>query len=103
MEVNTSRPGTEAASLTASALQNVRFKERRLREAESDVRNDAVYFSPVVRIDSETNTAILQYRNSETGEVLNQYPNKRQLDSYEHAKVLEQPEKAEVKVEDESV
>jgi uncharacterized FlaG/YvyC family protein len=32
------------------------------------------YFSPVIRIDAETNRAVLQFRDPETGKVLRQYP-----------------------------
>ena len=74
MEVTAARPSTEAAQLIAASLQNVRFKERRLREAQSDVRSDVVYFSPVIRIDSETQSAIIQYRDGLTGEVQREYP-----------------------------
>lgn len=74
MEVTTARPANEAAQLSAASLQNVRFQERRLREAQSDVRNEAVYFSPVIRIDKDTQTAILQYRDSSTGKVEREYP-----------------------------
>jgi len=87
MDVNTTRPSPELASLTASALQNARFKERRIREAQSDVRSDVVYYSPVVRIDNDSQIAVLQYRDASTGEVQTQYPSPRQIESYTQAQV----------------
>lgn len=84
MEITPTRPATELASLTASALQTTRFKERRAREAESDVRNQVVYFSPVIKINPETQTAVIQFRDGETGEVKNEYPQKS-ADAYEAA------------------
>ena len=89
MDVNSTRPGPDLASLTASALQNTRFKERRLREAQSDVRNEAIYSSPVLRIDNDTQTVILQYRDISTGEIEIQYPSKKQMQSYTQAQMLE--------------
>jgi hypothetical protein len=90
MDINTTRPGPELSSLTASALQNTRFKERRLREAESLVRNDAVYFSPVLRIDTNSQTVILEYRDNSTGEVQIQYPSEKQVKSYVDAQSLKE-------------
>lgn len=75
MEINPTRPTPELNHLVASALQSSRFKERRQREAGSDVQNQVVYFSPVIRIDSETQSVVIQYRDSETGQVTNEYPN----------------------------
>jgi len=93
MEVTAARPTNEAIQLQAASLQTVRFKERRLRDAQSDVRNDAVYFSPVIRIDQETQTAILQYRNSETGQVEREYPAPPKKGAYQDV-----PQQASVEV-----
>ncbi len=95
MEVTASRPTNEAAQIIAASLQSVRFKERRLREAQSDVRNEAVYFSPVIRIDRETSTAIMQYRDGSTGEVQREYQPLPKDGPYQvanaEAKSVEQP------------
>ena len=40
------------------------------------------YFSPVMRIDVDTQKAVLQYRDSETGDVERQYPSKERLKAY---------------------
>jgi hypothetical protein len=86
MEINSTRPATiEIASVSAAEAQATRFKERKLREAQSDVRNDAVYFSPVIRINPETQAAVIQYRDEETGEVESEYPHKVKADAYQHA------------------
>lgn len=100
MEINSARPATvEVASLSASDAQATRFKERKQREAQSDVRNEAVYFSPVVRIDRETQSAVIQYRDQETGEVLNQYPNKGKASgAYQQAQDSAPSEEREIKV-----
>lgn len=82
MEVTPNKPATELASLVASSLQNTRFKERRLREAESDVRSEAVFYSPVIRIDTDTQTVVLQYRDSQTGEPVREFPQKAASDVY---------------------
>lgn len=96
MEINNARPATaELASLTAAAVQNDRFKDRKKIEAQSDVRNDAVYFSPVIKIDKETQAAVIQYRDEETGEVKNEYPQQEKVRAYEQA--AKEAPKAEVK------
>ena len=58
--------------------------------AQTDPRRDSIerdlakysYFSPVTRIDVETHTAVLQYRDSATGDVERQYPSKERLKAY---------------------
>lgn len=87
MEINSSlRPvANDSAAVANASLQNERFKERRQREAQSDVKNEAVFFSPVIRIDKETQSAVIQYRDTTTGEVKNEYPNKKAASNYERA------------------
>lgn len=112
MEVTTARPANEATTLAAASVQSSeRFNERRVKENDSQVdANKVIFFSPVVKIDKDTQSAVLQYRDSSTGEVKNEYPSEKQLKSYESAQELEQPEvqvvvlpkpeaKAEVKAE----
>jgi len=104
MEINNTRPATaELASLTAASVQNDRFKDRKAIEAQSDVRSDAVYFSPVIKIDKDTQAAVIQYRDEETGEVQNEYPQREKVQRYEQAQEKAPPEvraepRAEVKV-----
>ena len=40
------------------------------------------YVSPNLRIDAQTQQAVIEYRNFSTGEVENQYPTKNQLAAY---------------------
>ncbi len=40
------------------------------------------YISPVVRVDSSTQTAVLQFRDSTSGDVTRQYPSEQQLRAY---------------------
>ncbi|MFZ4762864.1 MAG: hypothetical protein ACOYK8_08630 [Alphaproteobacteria bacterium] len=40
------------------------------------------YFSPVLNIDRESNTVLLQYRDASTGDVKAQYPSESQLKAY---------------------
>lgn len=40
------------------------------------------YFSPVTRIDVDTQKAVLQYRDADTGNVERQYPSKERLRAY---------------------
>ncbi len=105
MENNISRGVAETASLASSIVQSDRFKERDARKADSVVRPEAVYFSPVIRIDPDTHTAIIQYRNSTTGAVTNEYPTPQKMESYKQPEVAKEqpqvaaapPAKAEVK------
>lgn len=85
METNISRGSVETASLASSIVQSDRYKERDIRKADSVVRNEVVYFSPVIRIDPGTSTTILQYRDSSTGKVENEYPTPQQIESYKHS------------------
>lgn len=99
MEINNARPATaELATMTAASVQSDRFKDRKLREAQADARGDAVYFSPVIKIDKETQSAVIQYRDQETGEVENEYPHKEKLNAYKHAEEAAKPEEPRVEV-----
>jgi hypothetical protein len=40
------------------------------------------YYSPVLRLDSETQRTVIQYRDVSTGKVQIQYPSERQLEAY---------------------
>ena len=80
------RLSSEASALIASASQSSRFKEKDVRKADAITKaSEAVYFSPVIRIDAETSAAIIQYRDSETGAVKNEYPSPKQVEQYSKA------------------
>lgn len=60
------------------------------------------YFSPVVRIDGETNRAVLQYRDPDTGKVLRQYPPARSA-AYKQAERQRGTEKHTVDTKEQEV
>lgn len=78
---------SEASTLIAAASQSSRFKEKDVRKADAVTKaSEAVYFSPVIKIDAETSAAIIQYRDSETGAVKNEYPSPKQVEQYERVR-----------------
>lgn len=88
MEVNKIPSAGESAVIAASVQQKERFENKQLKAADSAVRSkDVVFFSPVIRIDTKTSTAILEYRDSETGEVERQIPTREQVESYQKPQV----------------
>ena len=54
--------------------------EANFAKADSVVRSDETFFSPVIRIDAETQSAILMYRDTETGEVEKSFPSDSKLE-----------------------
>jgi hypothetical protein len=59
------------------------------------------YYSPVVRIDSETQRTVLQFRDGSDGKVIVQYPSEKQMEAYRSKANTERAkdqEKAEAKV-----
>lgn len=57
-------------------------KEQKLAEAQAS-KQSVVYFSPVIKIDRSTSTAIFQYRDRSTGEVTREFPTKGEIAAYE--------------------
>lgn len=57
--------------------------DRQLMELPSPAPNVAAYLSPFIRLDLQTRLAIVQYRDSETGEVQQQYPSPRVVREYQ--------------------
>jgi hypothetical protein len=53
------------------------------------------YYSPVVRLDSETQRTVLQYRDGSDGKVLVQYPTERQLEAYRNKAIAERSKEQE--------
>jgi hypothetical protein len=43
------------------------------------------YLTPIIKVDAATNTAVLQIRDSNDGEVVAQYPSEQQLKAYREA------------------
>lgn len=52
----------------------------------------APYVSPTVRVDVNTKVAILEFKESDTGEVIMQVPSERQLSAYKEQEVREKAE-----------
>ena len=44
--------------------------------------SSAYYFSPVLKIDQATQAVVIEYRNSQTGAVTNQFPSEKDLKAY---------------------
>lgn len=59
----------------------------------------APYVSPHISIDKNYNKAILQIRDSDTGDVLRQYPTEGQLKAYRTAQQFSERQKARAHVE----
>jgi hypothetical protein len=53
------------------------------------------YYSPVVRLDSETQRTVLQYRDGSDGKVLVQYPSEKQLEAYRSRATAERAKEQE--------
>ena len=65
------------------------------------VNEPSRYYSPVVRIDSETQRTVLQFRDGSDGKVMVQYPSEKQLEAYRskaNTERAKEQEKAEAKV-----
>ena len=65
------------------------------------VNEPSRYYSPVVRIDSETQRTVLQFRDGSDGKVLVQYPSEKQLEAYRSKATTErakEQEKAEAMI-----
>ena len=77
--------------------QTDQAKEQKLAEAQAATKQSVVYFSPVIRIDRSTSTAIFQYRDRESGEVTREFPSKSEIQAYEPKQNPDQVEEKQVK------
>lgn len=77
-------PNPSVSAQVAQAAHSGRdiVKHAKLDEAQSAAKPAFVYFSPVIKIDKTTNTAIFQYRDRESGEVTREFPSKSELEAY---------------------
>ena len=66
--------------------ENVKFVE-----AQSVVKTEETFFSPVVKIDAQTQAAILVFRDTKTGEVTQEYPNKEKFGAYKTSQKSSSP------------
>ena len=91
-----------ATAIRASSQQSV----NQTAQPEADpiagsVNEPSRYYSPVVRIDSETQRTVLQFRDGSDGKVLVQYPSEKQLEAYRSKATAErakEQEKAEARI-----
>ena len=59
------------------------------------VNEPSRYYSPVVRLDSETQRTVLQFRDGSDGKVLVQYPSEKQLEAYRSKATTERAKEQE--------
>ena len=57
---------------------------------------DMHFVSSSIRVDNLQNVAILEYRSSKTGEVLQQFPTQAQIEAFKHAEQLQVAQKQEL-------
>src|SRR5689334_1281828 len=95
------------AAVRASSQQSV----SQTAQPEADplagsVAEPSRYYSPVVRIDSETQRTVLQYRDGSDGKVVVQYPSEKQLEAYRskaNAERAKEQEKEQARITGEDV
>lgn len=80
---------TSADDLTGFSAFSARAggKENSVITIPSPSRNVAAYLSPFIRLDLVTRLAIVEIRNSETGEVQQQYPSPRVVREYQQNQI----------------
>jgi hypothetical protein len=80
---------TAADDLTGFSAFSARAdgKENSVITIPSPSRNVAAYLSPFIRLDLVTRLAIVEIRNSETGEVQQQYPSPRVVREYQQNQI----------------
>lgn len=93
------RSVSSASSNAAFAASSARGddKSRSVIEIPSPAPNVAAYLSPFIRLDLQTRLAIVEYRDSETGEVQQQYPSPRVVREYQQ----NLPEESDLRTESE--
>ena len=68
--------GAEIAQTTAKTAAETQ------KSAASPSSIQPYYFSPALVIDPKTGTDVLEYRNTSTGAVINQYPSEKDIKAY---------------------
>ena len=71
--------GTEAALAAAKTAQATSASSK---PADPVAESKNFYFSPALVIDPKSGTDVLEYRNSSTGVVTNQYPSEKDIKAY---------------------
>lgn len=75
-------PTSPAVAFGSAALSARQEKPREEVAVSSSSSNVAVYVSPFIRLDITSRLAIVEIRNSETGEVQQQYPSPKAVREY---------------------
>lgn len=76
---------TSAAGAGAQQAVFARKEQQQLEKPQAPV---APYVSPRVRVDNLTNIAMIEFRDSETGAVVNQFPSEKQILAFQKAESL---------------
>jgi hypothetical protein len=84
-EISPKRAGNSGVeAVTAQTPQSkAQTESAKFTQAQSVTKKDETFFSPVVKIDTQTHAAILVFRDTKTGEVEREFPNKQQVAAYE--------------------
>lgn len=82
--------GAEAV-LAPTAQSQQKTENVKFVEAQSVAKTEETFFSPVVKIDAQTQAAILVFRDTKTGEVTQEYPNKAKVGAYEASQKSSSP------------
>ena len=75
-----------------SSARSVAANPQKVQEAATNTP----YVSPYISLDRSSNRAVLQIRDSDTGDVLQQYPTKTQLKAYQNAQEISQKQERAV-------
>ena len=79
-------PASKAVVEQQSSARSLSANPQKIQEAAVSVP----YVSPYISLDGSSNRAILQIRDSDTGDVLSQYPTKTQIRAYQNAQEYSQ-------------
>ncbi len=83
---------TQASLAKASVEQNSAAKSFSANPSRIQEVAEAPYVSPTVRVDVATKVAILEFRESDTGDVLIQVPSEQQIRAYQSRKARQDAE-----------
>ena len=75
-----------------SASRNLAANPSKIQEAAT---TKAPYVSPAISIDKSSNKAVIQIRDSDTGDVVQQYPTEGQLKAYRTAQEFSERQKTD--------
>jgi uncharacterized FlaG/YvyC family protein len=79
---------SNAPAVRSSVEQNSTARSQSANPEKTQEAAKTPYVSPYISIDSQSNRAVLQIRDSNTGDVVTQYPSEGQLKAYQSAQRL---------------